>query len=186
MRKTIISEEERQAIQKEFDGIIGIRELCRKYKHDSKIIRRIWLELYTEDDIKKRGNRLCSYNKLGDKNPMFGKFGKLHPSSVPITYTQEYRVVFAPNWFTGKADGGRTYEHIVVYCAVNNITELPPYHVIHHKDCDKQNNTPSNLELLSIGQHMAKHAWIKRRLKSATTIPSGSTHQEVVETGDDS
>lgn len=70
-----------------------------------------------------------------------------------------------------------TYLHRDVYRA--NIGELPAgrkWHV-HHKDDDKDNNRPENLELLSAKIHAAKH-WTQERADAwranllATAIPA--------------
>jgi len=178
-----MSKAEEDALIVEFNGNTGTRALCKKYKRSLDIIRRIWLTKYTEEDIKLRGSRLCAYHKVGSKNPMYGKRGAEHPNAIETSYCNGYIHVFAPHWYTGAIDGGRVYEHILVYCAVNSLTELPPRHVVHHKDGNKINNCPTNLQLMTISEHMKLHNLL-RRLEGATTISQESTPQESVEIGD--
>ena len=52
----------------------------------------------------------------------------------------------------------------------NTHGDIPPKHVIHHKDGDRDNNTLENLELLSFTEHSARHpnveAWRKNIAKA--------------------
>lgn len=72
------------------------------------------------------------------------------------SYERGYRRIQRPSWFTGGSDGNCVLEHQVVWCAVHNVTQVPTGYIVHHKDGDKLNNSPSNLELLHRREH-AKH-----------------------------
>ena len=47
--------------------------------------------------------------------------------------------------------------HHAVFCYYNNITKIPKGYVIHHKDFNKLNNDISNLQLLTISEHVTLH-----------------------------
>lgn len=108
-------------------------------------------------------NRRARRSKLGSNNPMYGKKGKLHHNSVDSVTLNGYRTVFAPDWWAGKLhNGSRIYEHIYVYCKHHNLSKLPDNHVVHHIDHNVNNNDISNLELLSISDHVKLH-WRERK-----------------------
>lgn len=135
----------------------------QKYNRDYYTVKKIWLTEYHEGQFKERTSRLCRLHKIGAKNPMYGKIGELHHNSIEkCVESGGYLTIFAPEWFTGRKDGNRTLEHIIVYCEHNGLSELPKGKVVHHLDENKQNNHPDNLILLSIPDHRRIHAWLNK------------------------
>lgn len=131
-----------------------------------RTIRKIWLAEFGEHLYKERISRLCRIHKVGNKNPMYGRIKDRHPRYTEVTFsTQGYRLVPVPDWYTGPVDKGRVAEHILVACKAAGITELPEAHVVHHKDENKLNNHPDNLEIISRASHMQKHRWIRHKKK---------------------
>jgi len=51
----------------------------------------------------------------------------------------------------------RVYEHHLVYCLEHGLTEIPEGYVVHHKDGDKLNNHPSNLDMMTFSAHTSLH-----------------------------
>ena len=125
-------------------------------------VRPYWAEWFGEQAIRDRFRRLCALSKDGEKNPMFGKTKELHPRYVTeYVNWQGYRFVDAPDWYEGSKKGTKAAEHVVIGLQKYGLTSLPPKHVIHHKDEDKLNNDPDNLELMTISEHMTHHANLK-------------------------
>lgn len=69
----------------------------------------------------------------------------------------EYILVKAPDNFPGKKYRGKyCYEHILVFWQTYGI--LPKSNeIVHHKDENKHNNDPSNLELKTRSKHSIEH-----------------------------
>lgn len=119
---------------------------------------------------------------------MKGKSGMQHPRAVEKEINQDgYISVFAPDWYSGRRDGNKVYEHILVYCEYNGYAFLPKGMVVHHLDENKQNNHPDNLILVSIQDHRRIHAWLNKvqRLSSNGVGNSVSEAQDTPTKGDD-
>lgn len=70
----------------------------------------------------------------------------------------EYILVVAPDWYRGKRYRQRyCYEHHLVWEKVNG-RPVPDGMVIHHKDGNKHNNMPDNLELTTPNEHTRGHS----------------------------
>lgn len=86
-----------------------------------------------------------------------------------------YELVLAPDNYPGKRYRGKyCYEHHLVYWRTHCI--LPgPGEVVHHKDENKRNNDPANLELKAMSEHSAEHS---RERWAAVERPTvhGTTH----------
>lgn len=54
------------------------------------------------------------------------------------------------------------YEHRLVWQETHGVP-IPPGFVVHHRDHDKKNNVPGNLELLPKGEHVRRHNLERRR-----------------------
>lgn len=54
--------------------------------------------------------------------------------------------------------GKRERLHCFVYRRTHDIAEIPDGYAVHHKDGNKSNNEPDNLELLSKSEHASHHA----------------------------
>jgi len=158
-----VSEQEHKDIVELFHSDIGVQAIMQKFNRDYYTIKKIWLTEYHEGQFKARTSRLCRLHKLGIKNPMSGKTGKLHHNFVEYEINSSgYVMVEAPEWYTGKKDGSKIYQHILVYCEHNGLSLLPVGMVVHHLDENKQNNHPDNLILLSIQDHRRIHAWLNK------------------------
>ncbi len=73
-----------------------------------------------------------------------------------------YRL-FSPQASLGLGLGRVKMHHAVAFgCA--GIKKMPKLMHVHHKDCDAQNNTPSNLQFMTISDHK----WIHKQFGSAT------------------
>jgi hypothetical protein len=75
-----------------------------------------------------------------------------------------YSVVYRPDSplaMTTYDWDGYVYEHIQVYFETSGITP-DSNQVVHHLDCDKTNNDPENLILLSRADHVKIHSWLER------------------------
>jgi len=163
MKFNPVTETEWKEIVELFNSDLGVQAIMQKYNRDYYTIKKIWLTTYHEGQFKTRTSRLCRLHKIGDKNPMKGKFGMLHHNAVEKeTSSGGYSLVFAPDWYSGKRDGNKILEHILVYCEHNGYAFLPAGHVIHHLDENKQNNHPDNLVLVSIQDHRRIHAWLNK------------------------
>lgn len=68
-----------------------------------------------------------------------------------------YELVIAPSDYPGMRYRGRyCYEHTLVYWRTHGV--LPgPGDVIHHKDTDRRNNVPDNLEMKTRSEHTSEH-----------------------------
>ena len=165
-----------------FNTTIGSRQLTKMFTCDwACTMRPIWVKTFGESAIKERACKLASLAKLGNKNPMFGKKGLLHHNAVAFQQRNGYIYKHIPSWFTGKASGSTIAEHTIIYCSINNMTEIPEGFLVHHVDGDRANNNPTNLIMLSISDHMKLHAFFR---KGATTIPQREYNSSELEARD--
>lgn len=151
-----------------FHTELGIRALAKICKRDMyKTVRPLWVREFGESGLTERCSKLNRIHKLGDKNPMYGKTHKLHHMyKEGKLSTQGYKICDAPDWYTGKLCGSScALEHTIVYCATNNLTEIPYKHVVHHLDGSRINNKPENLVMLTISDHMRLHDNLKNPKK---------------------
>ena len=152
--KIILNNEQEQQLKEAFHSDIAMSAL----PYDYRVVNRYWSRWFTKEEREERRRRLSAIGKIGQKNPMYGKKGKLHHNAKGTTVsTQGYPEVWAPSWYTGKAYGGRVLEHILVWCEHNGYTEVPDGWVVHHLDHSRDNNHPDNLLLMTIGDHLAYH-----------------------------
>ena len=75
--------------------------------------------------------------------------------SNPVN-SKGYMTVPAPTWYTGRLSGN-VCEHIIIACKAAGITRLPSGHDVHHIDCDRLNNSPANLIIVSDSTHRKIH-----------------------------
>ena len=71
-----------------------------------------------------------------------------------------YMTVPVPSWYTGRLSGS-ICEHILIACQAAGITRLPSGHNVHHIDCNKLNNKPSNLIIVSDRDHRSIHCQMR-------------------------
>ena len=130
-------------------------------------------ENYSSDYRKTRKARCYRKSKLGDLNPMKGKYGDQHHNFVgEVSDNKGYLMVVKPDWFTGRKKSKHVFVHHVVVCLALGITEIPKGYVVHHCDENPYNNDFGNLILITMGDHARLHKWL---LKGATTISKEST-----------
>jgi hypothetical protein len=77
-----------------------------------------------------------------------------------------YVRVKRPHWYTGEPSASYCLEHNVVSCAHAKLTELPPSCVTHHKDRQRWNNHPDNLEIMTDAAHRHLHMMEDRHRKN--------------------
>lgn len=68
-----------------------------------------------------------------------------------------YINVEAPDWYKGVTNHGKVREHIVNWCEANSVTHVKVGYVVHHIDHNRRNNHPSNLQLMTLAQHVSHH-----------------------------
>ena len=140
------------------------QQLC--IRHNT--VASIWKEEFGQQAFDDRKRVWYRNSKLGDNNPMKGKYRKLHPkwiNSERISNRKGYYRIKAPDWYEGPMDDNRyADEHVVTYCASRNLSKVPEGFVIHHLDMVKTNNDPANLVMLTNSDHLLLHAWINRTI----------------------
>ena len=106
-------------------------------------------------------------SKLGDKNPMTGKFKENHHNFIGIVSDNKgYLMRLKPDWYTGRKNSKHIFEHHYQYCLANGLTEIPKGYHVHHKNLIKTDNDPDNLQLMEAGDHSRLH----HKLRRAETI----------------
>ena len=165
------SEEKVQAILSDLNDITKHVSTIADAHNVSKWLVQELLRKHGSTDLKKaRTSYWCAYYKQGKDNPMFGKTkDKHHNYKENVSLCMGYRVIPAPDWWEGGlVDGFRAYEHHVVCCEKDGEVALPHGWVVHHKDHNKLNNSPDNLEMMTRAEHMRYHAkeyWKVQRLE---------------------
>lgn len=160
------SDEVSDRLRESFHSDMSGPEVAREFGYDfHRTVRKFWIKEFGLEAYKSRISRLCRVHKIGTRNPMYGRTKERHPRYLPKRVACGYIHIEAPDWYTGTTDKGKAAEHILVACKEAGITQLPEGHVVHHKDEDKWNNSPDNLEIMSRGRHMAIHRWLRHEKK---------------------
>ena len=129
-------------------------EIAEMYDVSAWLIGEVARAKLTEDQRKLRFSALASRSKQGNKNPMFGKVGRLHHNHVEssVDYLGYRRL---------NIDGRRVHEHIYVW-EQQYQQPIPRGCVVHHIDMNKLNNSIDNLQLLTVGEHVKLHTQIRK------------------------
>lgn len=133
-------------------------------------------EIVGDTALDTRYSKLLSDSQTGTNNTMSGRTGITHPRYVGCSEDGNgYKTVRKPQWWTGKSSD-RVFLHHFVYCNHHGLTELPTNRVVHHIDCDKNNNAISNLLLCTPSQHAMIHQQLRQ---GVTTISKESTFKRM-------
>lgn len=139
-------------------------------------------EHYTEEYRNERRAKLYRLSKLGEKNPMFGKYGVEHSKFKGIIEDGNgYLMCLKPDWYTGRKGSNYVFLHSIVVCEALGLTEIPKGFVVHHIDLNPKNNDISNLALMSVAAHGKLHNILRkvqrsekiRREESPETLDNG-------------
>lgn len=132
-----------------------------------KIVYTITRKHFSKEFRLKRKKLNYRRSKLGNKNPMKGKYGEQHHNFIGVIEDKKgYHIRLKPDWYTGRKNSKHIFEHHYQYCKANGLTEIPKGYHVHHKDLIKTNNDPDNLLLMTASDHMRLHY----RLRCAETI----------------
>jgi hypothetical protein len=119
--------------------------------------------MFSKEERDKRKKLIYALSKLGNKNPMYGKKGRAHHGFVGDTGDgYGYILCLKPLWYTGRKKSRHIFKHHLVVCEYLGLTEIPTGWCVHHKDEDKTNNEISNLQLMTISDHMKLHANLRK------------------------
>lgn len=158
--------------QDEIGEILG---LTRK-----QIWRRLY-NIYSREFLRERKRRCYAKSKLGTKNPMYGKCGKLHHSyQGKVSDGKGYLLIIKPDWYTGRKGTKHIFYHHYVICKHFNITEIPKGFAVHHKDLNPHNNEISNLVLLTPSDHTKLHALLRKRATTNCTSEANADGSAVL------
>jgi hypothetical protein len=101
------------------------------------------------------------------------------PNTKSYRPSKRYKQIEVPSDYPGKRSRGRTaYEHHVIYWQVYGVT-IKAGEIIHHKNGNRLDNRPENLELLTASDHMKQH-WIEnKRVKAGGRRCSSAFSQPI-------
>lgn len=120
---------------------------------------------YSKEYRSARKRPAYSRSKQGDKNPMYGKCREEHHNYKDrVSDGKGYYLVLKPDWYTGRTGSKHVFEHHVVYCEHNGLTEIDTSkYCVHHIDEDKTNNHIDNLLMLTYSDHSKLHQNISNK-----------------------
>lgn len=149
------------------------QEIANRLDVPLKRVHKFVKDNYSTEYRKTRKARCYRKSKLGENNPMFGKFGEEHHNFVgEVSDNKGYLMVLKPDWYSGRKGSKHVFVHHVVVCLALGITAIPKGWAVHHCDEQPYNNDFDNLILVTLGDHARIHQWL---LKGATTISKEST-----------
>ncbi len=137
-------------------------EIAENFNVSAWLVGEIARKNLSVDERRDLWTRRARRSKMGDSNPMHGKTGDLHHNSVKVSRCNGYKTVFKPVWWGADIKDSRIYEHVYLYCLNNNLTHLPKGYIVHHIDGDIDNNDISNLQMMTISDHIKLH-WRQRK-----------------------
>ena len=125
-----------------------------------------WIaKTYSKEVRRERKKKVYSNSKVGEFNPMFGKFEEKHHNFIgAVSDGKGYLMRVKPEWYTGRVGCKHVFVHHLVMCEALGLTEIPSGFCVHHIDGDKKNNALTNLALLTTSAHTRLH-----QLERATT-----------------
>ena len=91
----------------------------------------------------------------GESNPNYGNRGQKNPVFVGEKIKLGYRLVYMPGHPNSQKDG-YILEHRLIMSEVLG-RPLEDFEDVHHKDENRLNNDPSNLEVITRSEHTALH-----------------------------
>jgi len=143
---------------------LTLRQIATELGVSYKFVWKATQQHFTQEerDARSRANYIRS--KLGDKNPMTGKFGALHHNYIggEVEDGKGYIMILKPDWYTGRTGSKYIFKHNAVMCEALGLTEMPPGYVVHHVDEDKTNNELSNLAMMTMAAHARLHALLRK------------------------
>ena len=83
------------------------------------------------------------------------------PRPLPFIVFRGRKYTLRKNGYYGRTNGKREYLHRDVWRVARG--KIPKGHDVHHRDEDRANNSPRNLELLPKAEHARRHAASKHR-----------------------
>lgn len=132
-------------------------KLSHEYGVSQKTFYNLMSELFTSVERKERDSRIRRKSSLSNPKVMRGQPGAENPNWHGGRFLADgYWQICTPKWYTGSKELSIS-EHIVIYCELHDLTEVPKGYHVHHRDFDKLNNSPENLVLLTISEHMKIH-----------------------------
>lgn len=144
-----------------WDTSLTLENIARRVGCRQPTVVEIYKNHFNEQMFKERKRRLYQMSKLGERNPMTGKFNTAHHNyKGRASDCKGYYTVTTPNWADKKTK--RMFEHHVIWLAFHRLTSIPKGCHIHHIDGDKGNNAISNLVCLTAQEHLIIHAFDRR------------------------
>ncbi len=136
-----------------------IEEVAKRYNTTVPIVSKFFRRNFSKEDRKARKIKNYSNSKLGEANPMSGKFGTAHHNfKGEVSDCKGYLLHLKPNWYTGRTKSKHIYYHHLVMCKALGITEIPKGWSVHHIDKNPLNNDITNLALITCRGHSKLHA----------------------------
>ena len=183
----VSQEKENYACKLFADTDTAINDICKEVKIEWYQLKDILDKHFTKEFQESRTARLLRNSKLGEKNPMSGKFGdKHHNYKGQVGDGNGYLMQLKPDWYTGRKGSKHVFVHSVVMCEALGITEIPKGFTVHHIDGNKTNNSIDNLALITNSGHSKLHM-IQRRLCKVQRLSSCGVEKskdESIETPD--
>lgn len=137
-------------------------EIAKEFMVSSWLVGEIARKNLSVEERRSLWNRRSRRSKIGSNNPMYNKTGTKHHNAVEISRCNGYKTVFKPIWWGKEIKDSRIYEHVYNYCLFHGMNCLPNGYIVHHIDGDIDNNTFSNLQMMTISEHIKLH-WKQRK-----------------------